>query len=262
MIRSFVAVLFLVELITQTTGFSPGQLPIIIPKPSSPLVLSASSTSSESTVETSSNDDDRMLSLSLEKPLGMILEEVEEGAPQGVYVLELAEDGSAATSAEKNVIVGSKLVKVMGEDVSVLGFDDVMDRLINAPSPVDLELALAAAERDDTESEMEADTGFSVGTDITVVVQRDGEPDLTIKAKVGDNLRKTLLENEVEVYRGFKAKIGNCGGGGQCGFCAVEFIDSEGWAPRSDYEANKIKNSPNSRLSCLNNIQGPVTIKM
>ena len=199
----------------------------------------------------------------------MILEEVEEGAPQGVFVMELAEDGSAAAAPEKDAIVGSTLAKVMGEDVTILGFDDVMEKIINAPSPVDLELLVEAAEPADTEAaetaddtEVEEDTGFALGTVVTVVVQRDGELDLSIEAKVGDNLRKTLLDNQVEVYRGFKAKIGNCGGGGQCGFCAVEFMDSEGWAPRSDYEANKIKNSPNSRLSCLNNIQGPVTVKM
>ena len=238
--------------------------PVVVPAPLkgrlSSLALSGAASDTTETI----------LSLSLEKPLGMVLEEVEEGAPRGVFVLELAEDGSAAASPEKDAIVGSKLASVMGEDVTTITFDEVMDKIINAPSLVDLELVTASSGSskgdesgvaDDDEEEEEA-AGFSLGTAITVTVQRDGEPDLVIDAKVGDNLRSTLIENQVEVYRGFKAKIGNCGGGGQCGFCAVEFIDSEGWAPRSDYEANKIKNKPNSRLSCLNNIQGPVTIKM
>lgn len=256
MSRSFSAALFLLAAVFQpTNAFAPRSI-----LKSSTTCLSSSTTSPDDNITAQKN----ILSLSLEKPLGMILEEVEEGAPQGVFVLELAEDGSAAAAPEKDAIVGSALAKVMGEDVTILGFDDVMEKIINAPSPVDLELVVEAAVEtaDEAEMEEEEDTGFALGTVVTVVVQRDGEPDLSIEAKVGDNLRKTLLENQVEVYRGFKAKIGNCGGGGQCGFCAVEFMDSEGWAPRSDYEANKIKNSPNSRLSCLNNIQGPVTIKM
>ena len=74
--------------------------------------------------------------------------------------------------------------------------------------------------------------------------------------------RKLLLENNVEVYRGMKKKLGNCGGGGQCGFCAVEFLESEGWQKRSDYETNKIVNSPDARLACLNNVQGPATLRI
>jgi ferredoxin len=196
-----------------------------------------------------------MLSLSLEKPLGMILEEVEEGAPKGVFVLDLAEAGSAASCPEKAKILGSKLITVMGDDVTGLLFDDVMDKIIQAPSPVQLQLLVE-------DSVSNAEDEFTLGTSVTVTVQRQGMSDLDISAKVGDNLRAVLLENQVEVYRGFKAKIGNCGGGGQCGFCAVEFVNAQGWEPRSDYEDKKIKNSPNSRLSCMNNIQGPVTIKM
>ena len=79
---------------------------------------------------------------------------------------------------------------------------------------------------------------------------------------MGDNLRQTLLDNNVEVYRGLKKKLGNCGGGGQCTFCAVDFVESEGWEPRSEYEDSKIAKWPNARLSCLNNIQGPATIRI
>ena len=103
---------------------------------------------------------------------------------------------------------------------------------------------------------------FAVGTPVTVNVIQDGKPDLAICAKVGDNLRKTLLENNVELYRGLKKKMGNCGGGGQCTFCAVDFVDSEGWEARSDYEEQKIGKYPNARLACLNNIQGPVTVRV
>merc|ERR1711865_948042 len=75
-----------------------------------------------------------MLTIQLEKPLGLILEEVEKNQPRGVYILELDDDGSAASS---------------------------------------------------------------------------------------------------QWLQGMKQKLGNCGGGGQCTFCAVDFVDSEGWNLRS-----------------------------
>ena len=61
---------------------------------------------------------------------------------------------------------------------------------------------------------------------------------------------------------GMKQKLGNCGGGGQCGFCAADFIDSEGWEPRNEYEDKKFPKAPNARLTCFNNIQGPATIRL
>jgi len=222
----------------------------ILPQKSVHTRLFSSATDKEESTATT------FLSLNLEKPLGMILEEVEEGAAKGAFVLELAEGGSAMECPQAKDVIGATLMKVMGEDVTCLNFDDVMDKLIEAPSPVALELVLK-------EKSDEPEDPFPVGTPVAVIVQREGEADLTIDTKVGENLRQTLLDHQVEVYRGFKAKIGNCGGGGQCGFCAVEFVESEGWEPRSDYEDKKLKKqSPNARLSCLNNIQGPVTIKM
>ena len=195
-----------------------------------------------------------VLSLDLEKPLGMILEEVEEGQPKGVFVLELAEEGSAAASEFKDQLVGLKVSSVQGEDVTQLAFDDVMDKLINAPSPVSLELL-------SNEESGNAEPDFAVGTPVTITVLEDDGKEIPVEAKVGDNLRQVLLENNVEVYKGLKQKLGNCGGAGQCTFCSSEFVESEGWEPRSDYEDQKLKKTPNARLSCLNNIQGPATIR-
>ena len=193
-----------------------------------------------------------LLSVELDKPLGMILEEVEEGAANGVFVKELAEEGSAATSEYKDKLQGLKLLSVMGEDVSSLVFDDVMEKLIDAPSPVSIEFQLSGAEEDE---------GLAIGTPVTISVVQDGKPDLAIDAEVGDNLRKVLLDNGVEVYKGMKQKLGNCGGGGQCTFCAFDFVEATGWEERSEYEDGKLKKSPNARLTCLNNIQGPATIR-
>jgi ferredoxin len=136
-------------------------------------------------------------------------------------------------------------------------FDEVMDCIINAPSPVNI--AFEVDGEDDASSE---EPSFALGTTVSIKVIQEGNPDQTIEAKVGDNLRKTLLDNKVEVYRGLKKKLGNCGGGGQCTFCAVDFVESEGWQARSDYENGRIGKFPTARLACMNNIQGPATIKV
>jgi hypothetical protein len=145
-----------------------------------------------------------VLTLSLEKPLGIVLEEVEEGEPKGVFVLEVSEEGAAAPHKEE--IMGLKVATVANEDVSNLIFDDVMDKLINAPSPVSVEFFKKLEE---------AKPEFEVGTEVTIEVLEDGKK-INVQAKVGDNLRQVLLENDIEVYKGLKQKLGNCGGGGQC----------------------------------------------
>lgn len=152
----------------------------------------------------------------------------------------------------------------MGDDVAYLPFDDVMDKLVNAPSPIVIEVALP--EDVDRESVMEGQesqvTVFDVGTTVPITVIQEGKDTITFDAQVGDNLRMSLLQNNIELYRGLKKKLGNCGGGGQCTFCAVDMVDSQGWEPRSDYENQKISKWPNARLACLNNIQGPCTIRI
>ncbi|KAL7549149.1 hypothetical protein ACHAWF_012427 [Thalassiosira exigua] len=228
------------------------------------LFLSASSAPSSSSSTTKS------ISLSLEKPLGLILEEAEGGdaeAGGGVVVTQVNEGGSAFDSPYGERLVGSKVGAVMGRDVSAASFDDVMDAIVNAPSPVEVEFAVPS-DAADAEGEGEAagegaPPTYEVGATVTIAVQQPetNKPDIELSARVGDNLRKTLLANsDIELYRGLKKKLGNCGGGGQCGYCAVELIDEEGvWGERSEYEAKKIgKNgSEKCRLACMNNIVGP-----
>jgi|UniRef100_A0A8J9SUE3 ferredoxin len=214
------------------------------------------SESSTDNVDTSSAF--KGLDLSLVKPLGMILEEVEEGAAKGVFVKEVAEEGSSVPYADE--IVGLKLITVAGEDVTSLTFDEVMDKIINSPETVDLRL-VSMNEIDSVDAEEDSAPAFEIGTSVTIKLLQEGKDDLDIETKVGDNLRQVLLDNSVEVYQGMNQKLGNCGGGGQCTFCAFDFVDSEGWAERSDYESQKLKKNPDARLTCLNNIQGPVTIR-
>mmetsp|Transcript_8547 Transcript_8547/g.17833 ORF Transcript_8547/g.17833 Transcript_8547/m.17833 type:complete len:254 (+) Transcript_8547:112-873(+) len=240
---------FLLATITASNAFVPKQSPTTTPS-----FLSSSPASTEQS----------LLSVELEKPLGVILEEVQEGQPKGVYVLELAEDGSAAASEYKDQLVGLPLAKVMGTDVTNLDFDSVMDQLIAAPSPLNLDFIVSSpsTEEESPPAGEEADE-FPVGTTVAIKVLDDkGNPETVIEAKVGDNLRSVLLENNIEVYKGLKQKLGNCGGGGQCTFCAADFIESEGWCERSDYEDQRLAKAPNARLTCLNNIQGPATIRL
>lgn len=143
------------------------------------------------------------LVVNLEKPLGIMLEELEEGAAKGVTVTGLQEDGSAFNSDVKDQLVGLKLISVMGENVSNLIFDDVMSALIDAPSPVTLELMPIDA------AEIAAATErFQIGSLVAITVL-DGDEETVIEAKVGDNLRAALLENKIEVYKGLKQKLGN-----------------------------------------------------
>lgn len=228
---------------------------------SNAFVLPTSSRHSTVLLSSPASTEQSILSVTLEKPLGVILEEVEEGQAKGVYILELADDGSAAASEFKDQLVGLPLAKVMGTDVTSMDFDSVMDQLIAAPSPIDLDFLVAAATEgfEDPPAEEE----LPIGTTVAIkVLDNNGTPETIIEAKVGDNLRASLLENKIEVYQGLKQKLGNCGGGGQCTFCAAEFIESEGWSERSDYEDQRLAKAPKARLTCLNNIQGPATIRL
>jgi len=147
-------------------------------------------------------------SLELEKPLGIVLEEVTENASDGVYVESVNEGGSAYEYAEK--LQGLKLMKVMDDDVTSITFDEVMEKIISAPATVTIDFELI----DETE---EANSGYEVGTDVLIKVLEESKESV-IEAKVGDNLRKKLLENKIELYKGLKKKLGNCGGSGRCAF--------------------------------------------
>lgn len=217
------------------------------------------------------------LSLTLDKPLGLILEESSTNDGGGVVVTAVNEGGSAYDSESKDSLIQSKINLVNGIDCSTLPFDDVMDIIINADTTVDIDFILpssstsepvvAVDEEEVVVEEKEVAPAYTVGTSVSILVQQPqtNKGDITINAKVGDNLRKTLLSNkDIELYRGMKKKLGNCGGGGQCGFCAVELIDEEEvWGERSDYEATRIGKNGNDkcRLACMNNIVGPCTVR-
>ena len=77
--------------------------------------------------------------VSLEKPLGLVLEENVRDAPEGLYVAEIGADGSASGCAD--IKVEDRLDAVNGVDTTSMGFDDVMDLIVDAPSPVRLQFS-------------------------------------------------------------------------------------------------------------------------
>lgn len=241
-------------LVAFVNGFGIG---IISQVPSRQAATAAVRLSAESS---SSDSGSLLLSVTLEKPLGLLLEEMEPGAPKGVKVQDLVETGSAYASEYKDKLVGLKIAKVQGETVGACTFDDIMDKIAATMSPITIDFEVPS------ENELlsnPAELDLPIGTVVTIQVKQNGKPDMSIDAKVGDNLRSTLLANNVEVYQGLKKKLGNCGGGGQCTFCAVEMIEAEGWSERSDWEEKKIgkKLSATARLACMNNIQGPAVVQ-
>jgi len=160
--------------------------------------------STSCTEETSSS-----ITLELEKPLGIVLEEVTENEANGVYVQSVSEGGSAYAHATK--LQGLKLKSVMNDDVSRITFDQVMDKIINAPSVVSIDFVVINGADDEAmdDDNVGVINDYEIGTDVVIKVIQDGKPESIIEAKVGDNLRKTLLENNVELYRGLKKKLGN-----------------------------------------------------
>jgi hypothetical protein len=170
--------------------------------PGGPEAAAAESTTSMSTV-------------TLTKPLGLILEEVQEGLPMGVFVKEVAETGSAYVMAD--ALQGRTITSVMGTDCSSLDFDAVMELIRNTSGDaVTLTFApLTAAGPAAAVTTLPPPQlkEYAVGTVVTirVVQQQQGKDDLVFDAKVGDNLRQALLTNGFEVYQGMRQKLGNCG---------------------------------------------------
>lgn len=169
----------------------------------------AAAAAAESTTE--------MSTVTLTKPLGLILEEVQEGLPMGVFVKEVAETGSAYAMAD--ALQGRTITSVMGTSCTNLDFDAVMELIRNTSgdavtltfAPLK-NLAAAADPAAVVTPPPQVVEKYAEGTVVTIrVVQQPGKADLVFDAKVGDNLRQALLTNGFEVYQGMRQKFGNCG---------------------------------------------------
>ena len=189
-------------------------------------------------------DPANFIRVSLMKPLGVQLEEVKEGGSLGVTI-EAVNEGSAKASGK--VKSGLYLISANGKDLKFQDFDTILDTLGDSPEGQPIDLVFI-----DPKDVYNGPATLTVKTGDGNVVE--------INTRKGENLRKTLLDNKIEVYSA-KAKFTNCGGGASCGTCAVLINDAADWDPRADFEGARLrKYSSAGRLSCNVFIEGDCTV--
>lgn len=189
-------------------------------------------------------DPSNFIRVSLMKPLGLQLEEVKKGGKLGVTI-EAVNDGSAKASGK--IKRGLYLISANGQDLKFQNFDTILDALGDAPAGQPIDLVF-----------IDPPDVYN-GPVVITVKTYDGNTKI-INSKKGDNLRKTLLDNKVDLYNA-KAKFTNCGGSASCGTCAVLIPDAIDWDPRADFESSKLKKYPKSgRLSCNTFLEGDCTV--
>jgi len=186
------------------------------------------------------------ISASVARPLGLSLEEVEENAPRGVTVTEVAKDGNSKASGQ--IRAGLFLVKVNSQDVRYKTFDAIMDLFGATPPGQNVDLVFVDP-KDVYKGKAE------------VVVKTPSGPPLTIQCLKGQNLRRVLLDANLPLYSD-RAKFTNCGGGLSCGTCVVDVVDNADWEERQDVESRRLakKYAPTTRLSCNTIIEGDCTV--
>jgi ferredoxin len=182
------------------------------------------------------------VAVSVEKPLGTVLEEC---SPGGVRVEEVMEGGSAFET--KLLKKGDRLLRLFDTDVSAASFDEVMGLLGEAPETVEL-----AVER-------------------TVLVRKKMvKPVLTVDGALlelsgsGKIMRTEIVKAGIELYKGMN-KLTNCGGGGQCASCWVDVREgAENLSPPTAVELQKIapqgKRPATYRMSCQCVVNGDCSV--
>jgi ferredoxin len=188
---------------------------------------------------------EELVDVSVNKPLGLVFEEIEENASKGVYVVE-CNDGNAKSTGK--VFPGMMLVQACGQDTHSLNFDAIMDILRESPENKPLNLRF-----------IDVNAVFRGKANLAVTLP-DGK-EASIECLKGQILRDVLMQAELDVYD-IKGKMTNCGGGGVCGTCIVQ-VNSPGndWDPRPSFEEKRCKKfGPNARLSCNTLIEGDAKV--
>lgn len=93
-------------------------------------------------------DDGDQILVSAQKPLGIILEEKEEGGEGGGCVVAEFADPATSAVAKAGVEVGDWLQAVNNADVSQASIEEVMQRIIDAPKVVNLRFQRPWRERE------------------------------------------------------------------------------------------------------------------
>lgn len=84
----------------------------------------------------------------------------------------------------------------------------------------------------------------------------------TIQCKTGQNLRRVLLKQGINVYNG-KAALINCRGIGSCGTCAVRIegeVSEANWRDRTRRSLPPHNSSRNLRLACQTQVLGDIRV--
>ncbi|KAJ1456386.1 hypothetical protein M885DRAFT_517915 [Pelagophyceae sp. CCMP2097] len=211
------------------------------------------------------------VTVSLEKPMGILFAEIVKDQSKGLYVKEIMEGGSAAECAD--VTTKLVLVSVAGVECTTSSFDEVMASIVAAESPVQMafrpravsarfKARAAEAEAAAVVAEAIADAAPAVAAAAAAeeearekvfcllqVVKPKGGGTSFVTADEGANLRLSLMGGGADVYD-FMGKMTNCNGGGQCGTCVVAVSDDE-FDERPEWMADKLKGRPaNHRLAC------------
>ncbi|WP_009546010.1 2Fe-2S iron-sulfur cluster-binding protein [Crocosphaera subtropica] len=84
----------------------------------------------------------------------------------------------------------------------------------------------------------------------------------TIICHEGENLRRVLLRNNIDLYNG-QAKIINCRGIGTCGTCALEIeglVSEANWKDQARRSLPPHSLDKNRRLACQTKVQGDLKL--
>ena len=193
-------------------------------------------------------DEADFVEIKVPRPLGLDLEEVDDGVFRGVYIAGFTKDGNADKALRKEFLTPTNLfiVKANNVDVRNSNFDEVMDAITTTDGDVSLTLIDPNA--------------VIKGTATLNVIDGDGNT-RQIKCLKGQRLRTVLNDNNIEVQ---DPKGSNCGGGGICGTCVVDLsIPDNDWSAKPDFETKKLKKFNDScRLSCNVIVEGDATVSV
>ncbi len=84
----------------------------------------------------------------------------------------------------------------------------------------------------------------------------------TFECELGSNLRKVLMEHDIELYNG-NAKIINCMGIGTCGTCAVMIegeVSEPNWKDKTRRSLPPHSPTSNRRLACQTKVLGDTRV--
>jgi ferredoxin len=197
-------------------------------------------------------DPSDFLSISVKRPLGLDLEEVDDGTFKGVYIADFKQDGNADKAIRKEFLSpkGLFLVEANGVNLRNSDFDAAMAAITSVDDGQEVNLVFIDP------------SAVLKGTAVLDVVLPDGQS-RQVKCLKGMSLRSVLLDNKVDLYD-IKGKLSNCGGGGLCATCVVGIdIPGNDWSPKPDFEVKKLKKyNSKCRLSCNVIVEGDARVEI